>query len=166
MTHHLFLKPHGNLAWIRSVNEVVHKLLSNKWRKMWAQKARNLSNRPLPWATLKAKVAAHQPSAFRALSTSNYLGDHTFRKPWNIWFPIKLPCQGFSIFYLQPCVRLEPHLYFLRYCIMTLENMDQSFTQDLFQHHSRAAVARLHQSCENQNGILKPSSAHIKWFLD
>lgn len=92
---------HGNLAWIGS-----------DWKLSGAQnpvksaegnvciKARNLCNRQLLWATIRSKVAAHQASGFSAFSTSNYLGDHTFRKPSDIWLPINLLCQRISIFYL------------------------------------------------------------------
>lgn len=45
-----------------------------------------------------AKVAAHKASGFGAFSASNYLEDHTFRKPSDIWLQINLLFRGFTIF--------------------------------------------------------------------
>ena len=114
MTHHLPLTLHGNLAWIGS-----------DWKLSGAQKpvqsaegnvcmkASNLCSRQLPRAeTIRAKVAAHQASGFSAFSTSNYLGDHTFRKPSDIWLLINRPCRSFPIFYLLLTVRLHGIIYF------------------------------------------------------
>lgn len=72
-------------------------------------KASNLCSRQLPQAeTIKAKVVVHQASGFSAFSTSNYLGDHTFRKPFYIWLPINRAWWSFSIIYL--IFNVVPHL--------------------------------------------------------
>lgn len=105
---------HGNLARIGS-----------DWKLSGAQKpvqsaegnvcmkASNLCSRQLPQAeTIRAKAKAHQASGFSAFSTSNYLGDHTFRKPSDIWLPINPLCLSFSIFYLLRTVRFHRIIYF------------------------------------------------------
>ena len=110
---HFPLALHGNLARIGS-----------DWKLSGAQKpvqstegnvcmkASHFCSRQLPRAeTIKDKVAAHQASGFSAFSTSNYLGDHTFRKPSDIWLPINRPCLIFSIFYLLLTVQLHGIIY-------------------------------------------------------
>ena len=161
MTPIFLLALHGNVARIGS-----------DWKLSGAQKpvqsaegnvcmkASNLCSRKLPRSeTITAKVAAHQASGFSAFSTSNYLWDHTFRKPSDIWPPINLSCLRFSIFYLLLTVRLH--------CIIYSAVASRCWGRWIKVLHGFcfkfrcADVVRLHQTCIEQNDVLQTSCSRI-----
>lgn len=123
---------HGNLARIGSdwklsgAQKPVQSVEGNV-----CMKANNGCSKQLPRVeTIRDKVVAHQASGFSAFSTSNYLGDHTFRKPSDIWLPINLSCPIFSIFYLLLTVQLHDIILQLLHCVV----WNRIFTLALFQH--------------------------------